>query len=103
MKRPAAILGGVMEDDGVAATAALYDALTNETLTPEQEYALRYWRSDVLLLLVDLEVHPTDAEVLYDDLLNRRSELKIKDEHPVLVELVGDVLQANIDLVRASI
>jgi hypothetical protein len=89
-----------MEDDGVAATAALYDALSLQNMTAEQHTALLYWKKEALLLLQDLGLNQTAAEdtchLLLTDSVSRVTN---RNE---LIEQVGEVLRANIELVVAS-
>jgi hypothetical protein len=102
-KRPEALIGGVMENDGVAIAAALYDALKSKeigiSLTDPLFTNLFYWEEDCIKLLQDLGLTFDEAEDVCNSLMFRSE--RIIPNRDKLTEQVGAILQANIDLARA--
>ncbi|HVK77131.1 MAG TPA: hypothetical protein VM734_27680 [Kofleriaceae bacterium] len=97
-RQPPPVIGGVLEDESVASTMALYEALRRPPGSDLEEVVarLRSWREEVMALLDDL-LGPDEARSLFDALLRgqivRRADLATR---------VEQVLRANIELVRAG-
>lgn len=87
----------MLEDDSVASTFALYDALLrSEEHDPEIQHRLNVWRTEVLALLRD--VAPGREELVYRALLSGH---EVSERESLLVA-VERILDDNIDLARAG-
>lgn len=90
------VIGGVLEDETVAYVHALYDALSSDGIDPALNLRLRPWSTEILALLHDLA--PGQEDRIYSALLEGQDI----GEREALRTAVGQVLNDNIDLIRAS-
>jgi hypothetical protein len=94
---PTPLIGGVLEDDTVAYTHALHDALSStQAHDPETTRRLGVWRTEVLALLRD--VAPGREDQVYRALLSGH-EISGRQ---ALCAAVEQILSDNIDVVRAG-
>jgi len=94
---PTPLIGGVLEDETVAYTHALHDALSSpQTHDPEITRRLGVWRTEVLALLRDIA--PGREDLVYRALLDGKD---VSGRESLLVA-VERILHDNIDVVRAG-